>query len=123
MKHSNSIDSEDGRTVPMAPAAFYILFSLADGDKHGYAIMQETVRISDGEFRMGPATLYTNIQRLLAADLIKEVSGSGSEEQDARRRIYRLGRQGKAALEQELERMRRVLRHAQNLSLALKGSH
>jgi DNA-binding PadR family transcriptional regulator len=122
MKHSDANDSAASRTAPIPPAVFYILFALADGDKHGYAIMQETVRLSDGDFRMGPATLYTNIQRLLAADLIREVSG-GSQEQDARRRTYRLARPGKAALEQELERMRKVLRHAQHFALTLKTSH
>src|SRR5215470_2547987 len=116
-------DASDNSLQPMPPAMFYILFSLADGDKHGYAIMQETLKLSEGTFRMGPATLYTNVQRLLAADLIREVAGQGSGEGEARRRYYRLGRQGKAALEQELQRMRKVLRRAQSLSLALKVSN
>ena len=51
--------------LPLAPAAFLILFALTDGAKHGYAIMQETRKISDDGFHMGPATLYTTIQRLL----------------------------------------------------------
>ncbi len=116
MKHSD----DPAVMQPLPPAAFYILFALADGDKHGYAIMQEALKLSDGRFRMGPATLYTNVQRLLAADLIREVAASG--EKDERRRYYRLARPGKAALEQELERMRNVLRRAQGLSLALKAS-
>src|SRR2546423_14625614 len=120
MRRHESADTTDGQSLPLAPATFYILFALADGDKHGYAIMQESLRLSDGKFRMGPATLYTNVQRLLAADMIKEVSGNVSAERDARRRYYRLGRQGKAALEEELQRMRKVLHRAQNLSLALK---
>src|SRR5215475_901368 len=97
----------DNLTLPMPPAMFYILFALADGDKHGYAIMQETLKLSEGSVRMGPATLYTNVQRLLASDLIKEVAGQGSGETEARRRYYRLGKQGKAALEKELQRMRK----------------
>src|SRR5215475_7444345 len=113
----------DNPTVPMPPAMFYILFSLADGDKHGYAIMQETLKLSEGTFRMGPATLYTNVQRMLAADLIKEVAGKTSGDAEARRLYYRLGRQGKVALEQELVRMRKVLHRAQSLSFALKVSH
>ncbi len=122
MKRSDAEESTASPVAPLPPAAFYILFALADGDKHGYAIMQETVKLSGGKFRMGPATLYTNVQRLLAADLIREVSAGGSGEQDARRRYYRLGRQGKAALEEELERMRMLLRRAQKLSLAVKAS-
>jgi len=117
-----SLNSSGGLVLPLAPAAFYILLVLADGDKHGYAIMQETLKLSDGNFRMGPATLYTNVQRLLAADLIREVA-AGSVETDGRRRFYRLSRLGRSALEQELERMRKVLRQAQKLSPALKLSH
>jgi DNA-binding PadR family transcriptional regulator len=49
---------------PLAPATFLILFALASGDKHGYAIMQEARKLSDHSFQMGPATLYTSIQRL-----------------------------------------------------------
>jgi DNA-binding PadR family transcriptional regulator len=123
MKLADSDGGAFGRMVPLTPAVFYILFSLADGDKHGYAIMQETVKLSEGEFRMGPATLYTNIQRLLAAGLIKEVSGGGTGEQDARRRYYRLTRQGRALMEQELERMRKLLRRAQGSSLLPKAAH
>jgi len=103
---------------PMPPAAFYILFALADGEKHGYAIMQDTLKLSEGRFRMGPATLYTNIQRLLEAEWIKEVEGDGDTPSDSRRRYYRLRKPGKTALEQELERMRRVLARAEALSLA-----
>ena len=44
--------------LPLTPAVFFVLFSLASGDKHGYAIMQDTATFSSGEFRMGPGTLY-----------------------------------------------------------------
>ena len=107
----------------LTPAVFYILLSLADDDKHGYAIMQDTVKLSEGEFRMGPATLYTNIQRLLETGIIKEVSAGDSRDPDARRRYYRLTRQGRVLMEQELERMRKALRRAQNFSLMPKGAH
>jgi DNA-binding PadR family transcriptional regulator len=107
-------------TPSLPPAAFYILLTLAEGDKHGYAIMQEVNKLAEGELRMGPATLYTNVQRLLAAGFIKEAEAPEAGESDSRRRYYRLRRHGKAALEQELERMRKVLRRAQKLSLALK---
>ena len=59
---------------PLAPAAFLILFALASGDKHGYAIMQEARELSDNAIAIGPATLYTTIQRLLDSDRIREVT-------------------------------------------------
>jgi DNA-binding PadR family transcriptional regulator len=123
MKAANTNKDAPGRMGPVKPAVFYILFALADGDKHGYAIMQETVKLSDGGFRMGPATLYTNIQRLQACGLIKEAPGGGPEGQDARRRCYRLTSQGRTAMELELERMRKVLRRAHGFPPATKATH
>ena len=61
---------------PLTPAVFFALFALAGGDKHGYAIMQETRSLSDGSFRLGPATLYTTLQRLLDLGLVQEVPAS-----------------------------------------------
>src|SRR4051812_9687908 len=93
--------------LPLAPATFFILFALASGDKHGYAIMQETRKLSDGRFTIGPATLYTTIQRLLGSQWIKEVpSPKGT---DSRRRYYKLAKAGNAVLNLELERMEAML--------------
>jgi hypothetical protein len=57
--------SDEGDAVDTAySGVFFILFALADGEKHGYAIMQQTTTLSEGKFKMGPGTLYTTIQRL-----------------------------------------------------------
>jgi DNA-binding PadR family transcriptional regulator len=102
--------------LPLSPAVFYILFALAEGEKHGYAIMKEVETISGGQFTMGPGTLYTTIQRLLELGLIEETStASGSER---RRRCYRLSRIGRGTLEAELDRMESLVRSAQRRKLA-----
>lgn len=93
---------------PLAPAAFLILLALASGDKHGYAIMQEARQLSDSTVQIGPATLYTTIQRLLDSDRIREVSGP--ENGDSRRRYYRLTGAGKLALQSEIARMEALVR-------------
>lgn len=95
---------------PLTPAVFFTLFALASGEKHGYAIMQETQNLSDGSFRMGPATLYTTLQRLLELGHVEEVAGAAGT--DGRRRNYRLARSGRALLEAELERVESVVRKA-----------
>jgi len=102
--------------LPLTPAVFYVLFALAGGEKHGYAIMQETSALSDGKFRMGPGTLYTTLQRLLDLSVIEEVEGSRSA-QDSRRRYYRLMGNGKALLGAELARMDSVVRLARRRKL------
>jgi len=102
---------------PLTPAVFFTLFGLAGGDKHGYAIMQEARSLSDGSFQMGPATLYTTLQRLLDFGLIQEVPSSGVE--DARRRVYTLTRPGRELLEGELARIESMLRKARPLRARL----
>jgi DNA-binding PadR family transcriptional regulator len=100
----------DTLAPPLTPAVFFTLFALAGGEKHGYAIMQETRKLSDGSFRMGPATLYTTIQRLLDLDLIEEAAGD--KDADSRRRNYRLTRSGRALLDAELERVEALVHKA-----------
>ena len=107
------LPNEVMRLLPLTPAVFFILFALADGDKHGYAIMQETTKLSEGRFRMGPGTLYTTIQRLLELSLIEEVwDVIDGDKRESRRRYYRLTRQGRALLDLEINRMGAVLRLA-----------
>ena len=101
--------------LPLSPAVFYILFALAEGEKHGYAIMKEVEETSGGHFNMGPGTLYTTIQRLLEIGLIEETSTSSKSER--RRRCYRLSRIGRHALEAELNRMESLVRSAQRRKL------
>jgi DNA-binding PadR family transcriptional regulator len=103
--------------LPLTPAVFYVLFSLASGEKHGYAIMQQMAKLSQEQFRMGPGTLYTTLQRLLDLGLIEEVQESTRAEQDTRRRYYRLMGNGKLLLEAELGRMDSVVRLARRHKL------
>ena len=101
--------------LPLAPATFYILFALAGGEKHGYAIMREARAISDGGFDLGPATLYTSIQRLLDSGWIAEAESP--EGSDSRRRYYSLTRLGNSALQGELKRMEAIVRRSKVLGL------
>lgn len=92
--------------LPLTPALFHVLVALADGDKHGYAILKEVKRRTDGRVSLGPGTLYAVIKRLLHEELIAE-----SDERpdvsldDERRRYYRLEPFGRAVLGAEAARM------------------
>src|SRR5579884_1487978 len=109
---ANTLD-ETGPPIPNA--AFLILFALAGGDLHGYAMMQEVRKLSDGKVQMGPATLYTNVRRLLELGWIREVAGPKSS--DSRRRYYRLTADGNSVLSLELERMETLVRKSKALRL------
>jgi DNA-binding PadR family transcriptional regulator len=96
--------------MPLTPAVFYVMLSLSPGAKHGYAIMQEASTLSNGGFRMGPATLYSTIQRLVALYLIHEIKKHSREEgEDSRRRYYELTDTGRRLLQAEVEHMNSVV--------------
>jgi DNA-binding PadR family transcriptional regulator len=91
---------------PLTPAIVHILLALADDDRHGYGIMQEVARLTDGAVRMGPGTLYGTIKRLLGARFIEEADERPDPElDDERRRYYRLTPQGRRALTAETARV------------------
>jgi DNA-binding PadR family transcriptional regulator len=86
---------------------FYIMLSLRDRERHGYEILKDVQSGSLGRIRLGPATLYTSLKKLLDARLIQEVSGP--RDGDPRRRYYRLTPDGRKELTGELERMKLAL--------------
>ncbi len=115
---ANQLPDDLLRLLPLTPAVFYTLFSLAEGDRHGYAIMQQARLLSSGSFRMGPGTLYSTIQRLMDFALIEETpEPAATQDPDSRRRYYRLTRNGRTLLEHDLRRMRSAVRLAHDLNL------
>jgi len=97
--------------LPLSPANLHILLALAGEDRHGYGIMQEVARQSDGQYRLGPGTLYDNLQRLMNSGVVDEVSRRSADE-DPRRRYYRLTAQGRGILSAEVTRLEGVVREA-----------
>ncbi len=92
--------------LPLTPAVFHILLALADGEKHGYAIMQEVETNTNGTVTMGPGTLYGSIKRMLAAGLIEEADERPDPTlDDQRRRYYKLTGLGGQVVEAEAQRL------------------
>src|SRR5262245_61851927 len=93
-------------TAPLTPAMFHIMVALADGEAHGYGIMQDVQRLTDGEMKLGPGTLYRSIQRMLVDGLIEELDiALDDEADDDRRRYYRLTAKGLAVARREAHRL------------------
>jgi DNA-binding PadR family transcriptional regulator len=105
--------TEPGEMPPLTPAVFHVLLALADGERHGYAIMQEVAESTGGGIKMGPGTLYGTIKRLLEARMIEESDQRPDPDlDDERRRYYRLTALGQRAVRAE------ALRYADMVAVA-----
>lgn len=105
--------------LPLLPATFHILVALADEDRHGYAIIQDVAARTAGSIRLSPGTLYRSIQRMLEDGLIVETDERPSpEDDDERRRYYRLTRLGTAVAQAEAARLMDLVRMARARGLA-----
>ena len=99
--------------LPLPPATFHILLSLAEGDRHGYGIIQDVEQRTGGELRLSAGTLYRSIQRLLEQGLIVESTRRPAPaEDDERRRYYRLTAFGTAVARAETRRLADLVRMA-----------
>ena len=105
----------------LTPAAFHILLVLADGENHGYAIMQEVAEHTGGKMRLGPGSLYGTIKRMLADGWIEELDERPDPElDDERRRYYRLTDFGQKVLKAEAQRISKLVSVAQQKRLLPK---
>ncbi len=106
----DEIDKRDeiAAHLPLTPALFQVLLALADGDKHGYAILKEVGERTRGRVRLSTGTLYGIIKRLLHDELIEEQSRRPRRD-DERRRYYRLTPLGRKVASAEAERMEEMI--------------
>ncbi len=102
---------------PLSPAVLHILLALAAGDLHGYGIIQEIARQSNGSYKLGPGTLYDNLKKLMDTGLVADAPKSTSEDD---RRFYTLTADGRTALASEVDRLQSVVREAR---LRLQSLH
>ncbi len=105
-----STEREPEAMLPLTPAVFHILLALADGERHGYSIMQEIATQTQGKLRIGPTTLYRSIKHMLADGLIVEADERPDPQlDDERRRYYRLTGFGQQVAQAEVERLERAI--------------
>jgi DNA-binding PadR family transcriptional regulator len=111
--------SEIDALLPLPPATFHILISVAAGDTHGYAIIQDIAAQTNGELRMSAGTLYRSIQRMQEQGLIVESrKRPDPEEDDERRRYYRITEFGSAVARAEAHRLAQLVRMARARGLS-----
>ena len=108
----------DREMLPLTPAVFHILLTLAEGEHHGYGIMREVEKRTGSRIKLGPGTLYSAIKRMLNEGLIEESEhrpDSGSD--DERRRYYRLTDYGRSVAVAEAERLEALVSQARSRNL------
>jgi DNA-binding PadR family transcriptional regulator len=93
------------RYLPLTPVVLEIALALAPGERHGYEIMQDVERRTDGQIVLHPGTLYRALSRLLEQGLIEELDERPVADDDERRRYYRLTPLGTAVARAEVERL------------------
>jgi DNA-binding PadR family transcriptional regulator len=104
--------------LPLPQAVFHIMLALTEGERHGYAIMQEVAARTEGKVRLGPGTLYGSIKRMVDQELIQEDAGSALE--DERRRYYRLTPFGRKVASAEASRIEALFKQARSAGLITK---
>jgi DNA-binding PadR family transcriptional regulator len=118
MRSSREDEPRPEDFLPLHRDTFHILVSLADRDRHGYSILLDVADRTDGALRFSPSTLYASIKRLLHQGLIEELAERPDpDEDDERRRYYRLTRLGRKVAEVEARRLEQLLADARATGL------
>ena len=117
-----SADPRPDDLLPLPTATFHILLAVADDDRHGYGIIQHVSSRTGGEVKMSAGTLYRSIQRMIEQELLEEIDERPApEEDDERRRYYRITPFGRAVARAEAGRLRDQLRLARASGFAPRG--
>jgi DNA-binding PadR family transcriptional regulator len=107
--------SDVDRLLPLPLPVFYMLLSLAEGERHGYALKREILQKTDGKLNLGSGALYGSLNRMLEDGLIEESDERpDSHLDDERRRYYRITPLGRKAVQAETIRLRDLVRLAES---------
>lgn len=105
--------------LPLPAATFHILMAVADDDRHGYGIIQDVAVSTDGELKLSAGTLYRSIQRMLEQGLLIETTDRPApEDDDERRRYYRITPFGRTVAKAEANRLTQLVRLARKSGFA-----
>ncbi len=110
--------------LPLSPPVFQVMLALADGEKHGYAILKEVEERTEGRVVLSTGTLYAIIKRLLTDGLIEELDERPAPHRDdQRRRYYALTSFGREVAVAEARRMEEILETARSKRLLRRPRH
>jgi DNA-binding PadR family transcriptional regulator len=93
--------------LPLTPLSLGVLLALAEGPCHGYALLSELERQSNGRLKPGTGTLYAALQRMIDEGLLEEAKRPAGE--DERRRYYAVTPFGRSVARAELKRLAELM--------------
>ena len=106
--------------LPLQSATFHILMALASEDRHGYAIIQDVAAATNGELKLSAGTLYRSVQRMLEQGLLIEPRDRPSpQDDDERRRYYRITAYGAEVARAEARRLTQLVKLAKASGFAV----
>lgn len=111
---SSAIPAE---SLPLTPLSHAVLLALADEDRHGYGIIKEVERQTDGALKPGTGTLYAALRRMQEEGLIEDSPREAGPDEDQRRRYYRITGTGRAVARAETLRLARLVAVARDKEL------
>ena len=103
--------------LPLRDVEYHVLVALADEERHGYAIMQETAERTGGVLRLDPGTLYRALRRMVKDGLVSESMRRRDPDADERRRYYRVTPLGRQVALRETDRLEALVRAARRTRL------
>lgn len=104
--------------LPLHPRDYLILFTLVGGERHGYGIVKDVERESEGEVTLDPANLYRSLRRLIRDGLVRELDRRPAAEADGeRRRFFAMTDLGREVLRLEALRLTRLAEAARSRGL------
>ena len=108
--------------MPLPAQVFHILLSLAPREAHGYGIIVDVERATEGSIRLGPGTLYGALKRQVVDGLVEESARRPSPDDDERRRYYRLTAAGRRLLGAEASRLTKAVGAARRAGVLKPGT-
>lgn len=108
--------------LPLKPAVVLILVSLAEGEKHGYAVMKSIRERSEGRIKLETGPLYRHLSRLIEDGLVEETEREAEADDPRRRCYYRLSRLGRRVLAAEARALADVVNQMRRLGVLRKGN-
>lgn len=123
MSGSDTIDERARAFLPLRPPVLEILLALAEGPRHGYAIIQILRDPAGADLRVETGPLYRHLRRLLESDLVSQsdVPPEGTDDDDRRKAYYALTPLGEAVARAEGQRLAGLVRQTRRLGLLADG--